>query len=95
VADDQVCLAGEQRACGGRSRRGRGTIAAVDPEEPEPDLDAIGTDLADVEIALARLDDGSYWVDELTGKPLPEATLTARPTARRADIADTADGHPA
>ena len=67
----------------------------MDPEEPEPDLDAIGTDLADVEIALARLDDGSYWVDEVTGKPLPETVMTARPTARRADTVDTADGHPA
>ena len=29
----------------------------------DPDLDAIGADLAAVESALARLDDGSYWTD--------------------------------
>ena len=37
--------------------------AAVDPPaavEPEPDLDTIAADLAAVEDALARLEDGSY-----------------------------------
>lgn len=68
-----------------------GTVAVVDPEATEPDLEAIATDLADVETALARLDDGSYWVDEVTGQPLPEATLAARPTARRADAHDGPD----
>jgi len=48
------------------------------------DLDAIETDLADVEIALARLESGEYWTCEITGQPLPEALLAARPTARRA-----------
>lgn len=47
------------------------------------DLAAIGRDLADVEVALRRLDDGTYWTDELTGAPLPEALLAERPTARR------------
>lgn len=49
----------------------------------EPDLDAIGRDLADVEIALARLDDGTYWTDEVSGGPIAEELLAARPTARR------------
>ena len=57
----------------------------VDPGGPEPDLDVVATDLADVETALARLDDGSYWFDEVTGEPVDESTLAARPTARRAD----------
>ena len=33
------------------------------------DLDRIEADLADVEIALARLDSGEYWRDEVTGQP--------------------------
>lgn len=55
-------------------------------EEPAPDLDldAIEADLADVEVALARLDAGTYWTDEVTGEPLPDELLEARPTARRA-----------
>lgn len=49
-----------------------------------PDLDAIARDLADVETALARLADGTYWTDEVTGEPIPQAVLDERPTARRA-----------
>jgi DnaK suppressor protein len=47
------------------------------------DLDAIERDLADVEMALSRLDAGTYWVDEITGQPLPDAVLEANPLARR------------
>lgn len=47
------------------------------------DLDAIEQDLADVEMALNRLDAGTYWVDEITGQPLPDAVLEANPLARR------------
>jgi RNA polymerase-binding transcription factor DksA len=54
-----------------------------DHAEPRLDLDAIEGDLADVETALARLDDGSYWTDEVTGAELPAALLVANPTARR------------
>ncbi len=46
-------------------------------------LDLIEGDLADVEVALARLDTGTYWVDEVTGADLPAELLTAHPTARR------------
>ena len=48
------------------------------------DLDAIERDLADVEVALARLDAGTYWTDEVTGAELPADLLDAQPTARRA-----------
>ena len=52
---------------------------------PTPlDLDAIGRDLADVEVALSRLDAGTYWTDEVTGEPLPVELLEQQPTARRA-----------
>ncbi len=50
----------------------------------EIDLDAIERDLDDVHTALGRLDDGSYWTDEVTGEPIPDQVLADLPTARRA-----------
>ena len=47
------------------------------------DLDAIERDLADVDAALTRLDNDTYFVDEVTGLPLNADLLAARPTARR------------
>ncbi len=55
----------------------------TDAADPGLDLDAIERDLADVELALARLDTGAYWTDEVTGAELPHDTLAASPTARR------------
>jgi len=46
--------------------------------------DEIEADLAAVEVALARLDAGTYWTDEVTGEPLPEELLQQHPAARRA-----------
>lgn len=46
------------------------------------DLEAIAAELADVETALARLEAGTYFTDEVTGEPLPAAFLEANPTAR-------------
>lgn len=46
-------------------------------------FDQIETDLADVELALARLDGGTYWTCESTGEVLPDDLLAERPTARR------------
>jgi RNA polymerase-binding transcription factor DksA len=54
-----------------------------DHSGPPLDLDAIEQDLADVEVALTRLDAGTYWTDEVTGAELPHEVLAARPTARR------------
>jgi RNA polymerase-binding transcription factor DksA len=48
------------------------------------DLDAIERDLADVESALARLEAGTYWTDEVTGEPLDDSHLAQHPTARTA-----------
>jgi RNA polymerase-binding transcription factor DksA len=50
------------------------------------DLDAIELDLADVEVALTRLDDGTYWTDEVTGEALSNDVLAQHPTARRAAL---------
>lgn len=58
--------------------------AAPDAPADRLDLDAIEADLAAVEVALARLGDGTYWTDEVTGEPLPDDVLASSPTARRA-----------
>ncbi len=60
---------------------------AVDVSNQEPvipNLDEIEQDLADVETALARLEAGTYWTDEVTGQQLPDEVLAQHPTARRA-----------
>jgi RNA polymerase-binding transcription factor DksA len=49
----------------------------------EPDLERIAGDLADIEQALDRLSDGSYWSDEITGETIPDEVLAEDPTARR------------
>lgn len=58
-------------------------MAGMDPDGSPLDLDAIEKDLADVEHALQRLEDGSYWTDEVTGGHLDPQLLAQRPTARR------------
>lgn len=54
------------------------------PVDGPLDLDRIEADLADAETALARLDSGEYWRDEVTGAELDDAVLEADPVARRA-----------
>jgi hypothetical protein len=48
------------------------------------DLDRVERDLEGVETAMARLDAGTYWTDEITGAPLSDELLAADPVARRA-----------
>jgi RNA polymerase-binding transcription factor DksA len=48
-------------------------------------IDAIEKDLADVEAALARLEAGTYWTDEVTGQLIPDEVLNRNPLARRKD----------
>ena len=74
-----------------------GNLTVMDngPEHDSPhdtpaealDLDGIERDLAGVETALARLDAGTYWADEVTGEALPAELLAAHPTARTAHAA--------
>lgn len=47
------------------------------------DLDEIEAELAGVDAALVRLDEGTYWTDEVTGESLSAALLETHPTARR------------
>ena len=61
-------------------------MSDAQPSAAEPavlDLDAIEHDLAGVEVALARLDAGTYWTDEVSGQPLADDLLHRQPTARR------------
>ena len=46
-------------------------------------VDAIERDLNDVDVAMDRLDKGTYFSDEITGAPLQTDFLTANPLARR------------
>lgn len=56
---------------------------AEEPVAPAIDLGRIERDLEGVEAALRRLDEGTYWTDEITGEPLDEALLVSDPVARR------------
>ncbi len=46
-------------------------------------VDLIERDLNDVDIAMDRLEKGTYFSDEITGAPLQTDFLTANPLARR------------
>ena len=64
-------------------RRGLSRPAPDAPTGSAVDLDRIAQDLVDVEVALERLDEGTYWTCEVTGEPLPDDLLAADPVARR------------
>jgi RNA polymerase-binding transcription factor DksA len=54
--------------------------------EPGPDLsilDDVETELADVQLALQRLDDATYGTCEICGGPITDARLAERPATRR------------
>jgi RNA polymerase-binding transcription factor DksA len=63
--------------------------AAIPHEQPAltrvEALDAaqVAAELDGVELALARLDAGTYWACEVSGESLPDELLAADPTARR------------
>ena len=45
-------------------------------------LEGLEADLAEIEAALQRLDEGTYGIDESTGEPISPDRLEALPTAR-------------
>ena len=45
-------------------------------------LERLETELAEIEAALQRLDEGTYGVDEVTGEPINPERLAAYPVAR-------------
>lgn len=58
---------------------------ASDTFEREKDLailEGLESELAELEAALGRIDDGTWGVDEVTGEPIDPARLEANPAAR-------------
>lgn len=45
-------------------------------------LESLESELAELEAALQRVEDGTYGIDEVTGEPIPPERLEAYPTAR-------------
>jgi len=45
-------------------------------------LERLESELAEIEAALQRVDEGTYGLDEVTGEPIDPERLEARPTAR-------------
>ncbi len=45
-------------------------------------LDDLEVELAEVEAAIERIDNGTYGIDEVTGAPIDPARLEAAPAAR-------------
>src|SRR5262245_3984743 len=54
-------------------------------------LEELETELAELEAALRRIDDGTYGTDEVTGEPIAPERLDALPAART--NVDTPFGH--
>ncbi len=46
-------------------------------------IDVVELDLNDVDAAMARLEKGTYFIDEITGAPLETDFLASNPLARR------------
>ena len=62
-------------------RVGEGTSDAIGRIERVGQAEALATKLADVERALAKLDDGSYGVCDRCGATIPAERLEARPSS--------------
>jgi RNA polymerase-binding transcription factor DksA len=65
---------------------------AFDRDRDLGELIGLETDLAAVEVALRRLDDGSYWTCEVCRSPIP-AAVAADPLVQRCE-AHTAEASP-
>lgn len=60
------------------------TTASTSAGNPDSALiDSIELDLNDVDLAMDRLEKGTYFNDEVTGIPLQTELITANPLARR------------
>jgi RNA polymerase-binding transcription factor DksA len=54
----------------------------VEREKDLAILEGLEADLAEIEAALQRLEEGTYGIDEVTGEAIDPARLDALPTAR-------------
>lgn len=54
----------------------------VDREVDRSQYEWVKRELAEVDAALQRVDDGTYGVSEISGRPIPEERLRAVPHAR-------------
>ena len=78
---------------GDLSDEGDGSSEITDPADTGSDaferekdlaiLEQLETELAELQAALARIDDGTYGVDEVTGEPIDPERLEVFPTAAR------------
>jgi RNA polymerase-binding transcription factor DksA len=59
-----------------------GANETVEEQKDLSILESLEVELAEVEAALRRLDDGTYGVDEVTGERIDPDRLDARPEAR-------------
>ena len=64
-------------------RVGEGTAMAVDRLSQVAVHDKLQLTLADVDRALAKLDEGTYGTCDVCGQPIPEGRLEALPWATR------------
>ncbi len=62
-------------------RVGEGTSEAIGRIERVAQADALSAKLADVDRALAKIEDGTYGFCDRCGAPIPEDRLEARPWA--------------
>jgi DnaK suppressor protein len=62
-------------------RVGEGTSDAIGRIERVGQAEALATKLADVQRALAKLDDGSYGICDRCGATIPPERLEARPSS--------------
>ncbi len=54
----------------------------VESEQQQTLLESLRANLDEIDAALARVDAGTYGVDEVTGEPIDAARLEVFPTAR-------------
>ena len=69
--------------------------SGTDTFEREKDLsilDGLEAELAEIEAAIERIEQGTYGVDELTGEPIDPERLDAVPEART-NVADAPESH--
>ena len=72
---------GEQGSISFGKRVGEGTSMAVDRLSQVAVHDRLQVTLADVDRALAKLDDGSYGVCDVCGRPIAAERIEGRPWA--------------